>query len=199
MNHWINDGLEALEIGRRLGRKVVVMATSTGGTLATWLLLGPLKAEVAATVLVSPNLTLVNRRSEILLWPGKELWLSIFIGNKVEFQAQNALQERFWDVTHHSHSLIPMMKLVSRARKLNFSHWPSPVLIVTDSQDTVVDAGVTTRLFAQAPRSVATIHPWNAQSGDDHHVLAGEALSPKGTDAFVALVVNYLKDALPQT
>ncbi|HXV99346.1 MAG TPA: hypothetical protein VEC93_13065, partial [Anaerolineae bacterium] len=35
-NDWLNDTLEALEIGKRLGDKVIVIGSSTGGTLATW-------------------------------------------------------------------------------------------------------------------------------------------------------------------
>ena len=36
VNDWYNDVAEALAIGRATGGKVIVIATSTGGTLATW-------------------------------------------------------------------------------------------------------------------------------------------------------------------
>ena len=192
MNDWVNDGLEALEIGRKLGRKVVLVATSTGGTLATWLTLGPAAARVAAIILVSPNLTPANSKTEMLLWPGKEMWLSWFVGGTVTFEARNELQARYLDLTHHSHSLIPMMQLVQLARKSDFSRWPTPSLVVYDPEDTVVNEAVTVKLFSQAPPWLVTLHSWTAAPGDDHHVLAGDALSPGGTDNFVALAVRYL-------
>ena len=38
-NEWLQDALEALEIGKRIGKRVVLMGTSTGGTLVLWLAL----------------------------------------------------------------------------------------------------------------------------------------------------------------
>lgn len=196
VDDWIRDGLRALEIGRRLGQRVVLVATSTGGTLASWLILGLKAAEVAATVLVSPNLTPVNKGSEMLLWPGKELWLSLFVGRQVTLEPRNDLQARFWDVNHHSNSLIPMMQLVQMARSSDFRRWPVPVLVVYDPEDSVVNQTVTVKLFSKVPASLATLHAWTALPEDDHHVLAGDALSPGGTAAFVALVTNYLNKIL---
>ena len=36
VNAWVNDVAEALAIGRAIGERVVVIATSTGGSLAAW-------------------------------------------------------------------------------------------------------------------------------------------------------------------
>jgi len=36
VNAWINDYAEAITIGRAIGDRVVVIGTSTGGSLATW-------------------------------------------------------------------------------------------------------------------------------------------------------------------
>jgi pimeloyl-ACP methyl ester carboxylesterase len=41
VSDWLNDAAEAFAIGERLGDKVIVIGTSTGGTLATWLALQP--------------------------------------------------------------------------------------------------------------------------------------------------------------
>jgi pimeloyl-ACP methyl ester carboxylesterase len=35
-NDWLNDSLEALAIGKRLGEKIIIISVSTGGTLAAW-------------------------------------------------------------------------------------------------------------------------------------------------------------------
>ncbi len=192
---WIRDGLEALAVGRLLGDRVVLIGTSTGGTLAAWLLLG-LKQTVAATVLISPNLTPLNRASEFLLWPGKELWLSLFMGPYVNLERRNDLHAQFWDLHHHSHSLIPMMDLVQKARTADFSRWPSPALVVYDPEDNVVDETVTVRLFSRVPNALVTLSPWTAAPEDDHHVLAGDALSPHGTTPLVDLVTTYLRQTL---
>ncbi|WP_292076461.1 alpha/beta fold hydrolase [Mesorhizobium sp.] len=56
VNAWINDYEEALAIGRAIGDKVIVIATSTGGSLAAWAATQPDASEgMAAVVFISPN------------------------------------------------------------------------------------------------------------------------------------------------
>jgi len=196
VDDWIQDGLEALEIGRRLGHRVVVLATSTGVSLAAWLILGPPRRTVAASVLISPNLTPKNRTTELLLWPGKEWFLNKFMGDMVTNSSKNALNTQYWDLVHHSHSLIPMMQLVEMARTLNFRRWPSPALVVYDLKDSVVDERVTKKLFSRAPKELLTLHEWTTFPGEHNHVLAGDALSPHGTERMVELALGFLQRVL---
>lgn len=193
---WKRDGLEAFEIGTRLGDQVVLVAVSTGGTVASWMVLGSAEIRPAATILISPNLTPRNRQSEMLLWPGSEWLLSLMMGETVSVEPRNDLQALYWDTTHHSHSLLPMMQLVDAARKLDFSAWPTPVLVAYDPQDTVVDPDVTVKLFSKAPKENTTFLKWEAAEEDDHHVLAGDALSPGGTERMVEVAVLFLKRVL---
>ncbi|MEM7028903.1 MAG: alpha/beta fold hydrolase, partial [Chloroflexota bacterium] len=55
VNDWLNDTVEAFEIGRRLGERVLIIGTSTGATLATWLVAQSFSREILATILISPN------------------------------------------------------------------------------------------------------------------------------------------------
>ena len=72
VNGWANDANEALEIGRRLGNKVVLIGTSTGSTLITWLSLQPSNKDVQGMILLSPNFHPANSNMSILLWPWGE-------------------------------------------------------------------------------------------------------------------------------
>lgn len=191
---WIRDGREAWAIGKLIGRRVVVMATSTGGTLAAWMVLGPDPIVPAATVLVSPNLTPKNRTSELLLLPGRRWLLRRLVGESTGFPPQNEKNAQFWDCTHHTDSLIAMMDLVARTRGRNFHRWPSPVLVVYDPADPVVDERVTVRKFSSVPG--ARLREWKTAAGDHPHVLAGDALSPGGTDPMVRTVVDFLRPVL---
>jgi len=190
---WENDTLEALALGRLLGDRVVVMATSTGGTLATWLTLGPNTDRPDAVILVSPNLTVKNRGSELLLLPGREGILQALMGSTVSEVPLNKLNEEYWDCEHHSHSLIPMMDLVARVRRYDFRQWSVPALVVFDPLDPVVDATVTRKLFSRSPQSRVTLREWAAAPGDHHHVLAGDALSPQGTEPLVRRGVEFIQ------
>ena len=51
-----NSAKEAYAIGKQLGKKVIIMATSTGGTLA--LKLAAEYPEIAGLILLSPNIAI---------------------------------------------------------------------------------------------------------------------------------------------
>ena len=52
VNAWLNGTVEAFEIGTRLGRKVIMLGVSTGGTAVTWLATLPTTPELAACILI---------------------------------------------------------------------------------------------------------------------------------------------------
>src|SRR5580765_5617952 len=56
---------QALQIGKQLGNKVILMATSTGGTLALKLA-ADYPADVYALVLMSPNIAINNTKAYLL-------------------------------------------------------------------------------------------------------------------------------------
>ena len=88
---------EALAIGRRLGERVLVVGTSTGGTLASWLATDPdWAASIGAMVLISPNFGPRDPRSDMLLWPwGRQLARAV-IGEWRSWDPVNERQEEFW-------------------------------------------------------------------------------------------------------
>ncbi|MFM2356929.1 MAG: hypothetical protein RLZZ528_2665, partial [Pseudomonadota bacterium] len=78
---WMDDMAEALAIGQRIGRKVIVIATSTGGTLAAEAALHPdLKGKIAGIAFVSPNFGLNSRAAMILTWPAVRRWGPVVAG-----------------------------------------------------------------------------------------------------------------------
>ncbi len=56
VNAWVNDYAEALAIGRKLGERLIVISTSTGGSITTWAATQRGRSDgVAALVMISPN------------------------------------------------------------------------------------------------------------------------------------------------
>ena len=67
---WLTDGMEAMAIGQHLGKTFILVGTSTGGTLATWLAaqssVAPL---IHRLILLSPNFLPKNPMAAAALWP----------------------------------------------------------------------------------------------------------------------------------
>ena len=67
---WLEDAAEALAIGARLGDRIVVMGSSTGGTLALAMSQHEASERVTDIILLSPNLQPVANTARWLTRPG---------------------------------------------------------------------------------------------------------------------------------
>jgi len=195
---WLRDTEEALAVGARLGRKVVVVGTSTGGTLAVWAAAQERWREtLAAVVLLSPNFGPRDRGAEVLLWPWGGLLARLVVGPERCFEPLNAAQERHWTTCYPTVALLPMMALVEHVRSLDLGRVQAPLLVLYSPEDAVVDAGATERLFpsfGSARKELVTVE----RSGDPaYHVLAGDIMSPTSTDWTVAEILRFVRSTLP--
>ncbi len=192
INDWLNDTMEAMAIGRRLGERVLVLGTSTGGTLATWLATRPEAAGLLAVVLISPNYAPRDGKSTMLLWPwGAQLARSV-VGPYYEWEAANADHERFWKTRYPSETLVPMMGLVDYVNGLDLETVTSPVLVFYSPADEVVASErivATFPRFGAATKRIVRLY----EVGDpSNHVLAGAILSPEQTMPMAEQIVAFV-------
>lgn len=191
---WLHDTEEALAVGARLGAKIVLVGTSTGGTLAVWAAAQSRRRDLlAAVVLVSPNFGPRESSADVLLWPWGGLLARLMVGPERCWTPLNAEQERHWTTCYPTRALLPMMALVDMVRELDPARVTAPTLVLLSADDQVVDPD-RTRVFV--PRVGATIKDLVEISGDEepsHHVLAGDVLSPATTDAVTGLILDFVR------
>jgi esterase/lipase len=195
---WLQDTEEAMAVGRRIGRRVVLIGTSTGGTLATWVAAqGRWRQDLVAVVLVSPNYGVRDRRARILLWPWGGLLARLLVGGERCFTPANAAQARHWTTCYPTRVLPQMMALVAYVRALDPGRIRTPLLSLYSPDDQVVDPGETERLFARFASTRKRIEAVEGSSDGDHHVLAGDILSPAYTARVLGLVLDFLAPLAP--
>ena len=183
---WMQDVAEALAVGRATGERVIVMATSTGATLATLAAADPALMEgVAGMVMVSPNYKVKAPAAVILTWPGVRWWGPKVAGAERRFEPSNAAHGTYWTTAYPTEAVIPMGASVKAAREMDHGALTVPVLFLFDDLDDVVDQSVTREVAARWGGPV-TVQPVSVGAGDDpyHHVIAGDILSP-GMNGFV--------------
>ncbi len=190
---WKGDALEALAIGRRLGRRVLVIGVSTGAGLAAWLALQPGAREGTAWVLVSPNFGLRDRSSEIVNAPWGPMLARAIVGPEYRFEARNAEHGRYWTTAYPTSALTPLMATVHLARRLPLEDWQAPVLMLLSPHDQVIDVGAARHAFARmgaAHKQLVEV----VDAGDAlQHVIAGQILSPRNTPAVTAQVLAWVQ------
>ncbi|MCB8836601.1 carboxylesterase [Aurantimonas sp. VKM B-3413] len=196
VNDWLNDLAEAVAIGRRIGDRVVVIASSTGGTLAT---LGASRPQlmdgVEGIVMISPNFAIKDRWAFLLDMPYARRILPMIGGETYGFEPRNQGHAENWTTRYPIGALVPMAALIRAASRLDLSAIRLPLLVLYSQNDKVVDPNATERVLSEwgGPHQAVDV----PVSGDrSNHVLAGAILSPQTTDELAERIVEWVK-ALP--
>lgn len=197
VNAWVNDFAEAIAIGRMLGDKVVVIATSTGGALATWAVTDKaLRDDIAALVLISPNYGVQAGGAWLLTMPWGRQMARLLIGPDRSFEARNAEHARLWTTRYPTEALLPMAALTSLGNGAPVETATTPALFIFSDKDQVVRSELTRAIAARwgAAHQVVSVET----SGDPaNHVIAGDALSPGTTEALARTILDWLRKTLP--
>lgn len=109
----IDSAKEALAIGKKLGEKVLVVGSSTGCTLATYLIAeNPEYAD--AIMFYSPNIDLNDSKSQIAVMPwGLQIMRLIFGSNYREIKFRNEEANQYWTTKYRLEGLQVMRSLLN--------------------------------------------------------------------------------------
>ncbi|SHI77789.1 Lysophospholipase, alpha-beta hydrolase superfamily [Shimia gijangensis] len=196
---WMNDAAEALEIGRRLGEDIIVIATSTGATLMAEAAVQPdMVKDVKGLVLVSPNFGLADPTAMILTLPAARYWGPVVAGKTRSWTGRNDLHDKFWTTTYPTVSLFQMAALVQHAATQNYQSVTVPALFWFSDADDVVDHRETRKVAAAwgGENTLQTVMAVSVGTGDDpnSHVIAGDILSPGQTQGLVGGILNWINE-----
>lgn len=196
---WLRDTSEALAAARAVGDRVLVIATSTGGTLAALAALDPeMSRYVEGMVLVSPNFGVNHAAAGLLTWPGARVWVPLIVGETRSFPVRNDDHARYWTESYPTVAALPMAALVKHALAQDWAEARVPLLILLSDEDRVVDP-VATRAVAAEWGGPVELRPQELGEGDDiySHVLAGHVLSPSMSEPVALTILDWVRDLAP--
>lgn len=195
VNAWLRDTAQALAIGRAIGDRVLIVATSTGATLAALALTQPdLRQDVAGAVFVSPNFGINDPRAALLTLPAARYVLPPLLGARRSWTPQNPAHARYWTTDYPSVAVLPVAAAVQAAQRADYSAVDLPLLAYFAPADRVVDATQTLALLPRWAGPVTVRQVTLGPGNDPHsHVLAGQALSPGNTQAAITAILNWTK------
>lgn len=189
---WMDDFAEAVAIGRRLGERVVIMATSTGATLATIAANRPeLMRDVAGLIQISPNYGVQAAGAGLLTIPWAEKLVPLLAGARRSFEPSNALHAQHWTYEYPSLALLPMASLVDLANDVDPSRIEIPSLFIFSPMDSVIDPE-RVRAMAESWGGTAEIIEVTDSDDPNNHVIAGDALSPGTTKRLAETAANWI-------
>lgn len=111
----VEEAKEAIQIGKILGKKVILMSSSTGSTLSIYLASN--NPDVSSLIMYSPNIDLQDKSSNMLLMPwGKQIAKLVFGGDYREWEATPE-QKKYWTTKYRIDGLICMKHLIKQTMK----------------------------------------------------------------------------------
>ncbi len=129
---------QALAIGRQLGNKVILVSTSTGGTNALQLA-ATFRNDVAALILMSPNIAINNDKSYLLNNPWGLQIANFVTGDKyVTAQDQRPIAQHYWYTHYPLKSTTELQELLETTmNKEAFAQVTQPTLLLYYYKDAV--------------------------------------------------------------
>jgi esterase/lipase len=195
---WKKDAREAYEIGAAIGERVILIGTSTGATLATWLSAQEFAEQLLANILISPNFAIKSGGGWVLknslgLWLVKQ-----FNGNYRGFQPLNDFHARYWTERYPLEALVPMLELLDDVDELDKSKITTPQLIVYSPDDHVIDAEKVIETAKEFTRATVTLVPFTSSTDPAQHVLVGRGSTAgddvqQQVDNMLNILVPYVK------
>lgn len=150
--YW-NSAKEAYAIGKQLGKKVILMSTSTGGTLA--LKLCAEYPEIAANIMLSPNIAINDGNAWMLNNHWGQQIAELAEGKHRIIDDTTALYAQYWNNRYVTKSLVQLEELIECTMKEStFRKVKQPSLLLyyykdKKHQDPVVKVSAMKRMFNQ--------------------------------------------------
>ncbi|MBN1699282.1 MAG: alpha/beta hydrolase [Spirochaetales bacterium] len=188
---WISDIWEAWEIGRRIGRKNVIIAVSTGAPLAAWL--ATKVTGLSALVLISPNFEPADKAARLLLLPWGNLIARLSVGKYYHFEPQNSLHEKYWTSAYRSGALLQMMATCRLGWKADLESISIPILCLYTENDRVISIPKLKHAYERFGSGIKKII--NVGKARDHN-MTGSIISPETVDDVVDIIEAFLKQGV---
>lgn len=189
---------EAYIIGKKLGKKVILMSTSTGGTLS--LQLAAAYPEIAGQILFSPNIQIYNPTAPLLNKPwGLQIGRMVMKGNYNTIKYQHPDYPKYWNTHYRLEATVALQNLLEATmNQTTFSKVKQPTLALyyykdKENQDHVVNVEATKKMMEEIGTPAELKSAVAVNTGN--HVLASPLVS-KDIATVEKLTVEFIANKI---
>lgn len=109
----VNTAKEAIAIGKLLGKKVIVMSCSTGGTLSAYLAANN-PADIEAQIMYSPNIQIYDGTSKVLTMPWGVQLGKAMSGDYYSWTHEKPEVAKYWTMRYRMEGLVALQALIDK-------------------------------------------------------------------------------------
>jgi esterase/lipase len=179
-NYWESAKL-AYAIGKQIGKKVILMGTSTGGTLA--LQLAANYPEIAGLILYSPNIEIFDPSAPLLNNPwGLQIGRTVLKSNYVDIKYKDSAYPTYWNKHYRIEAVVALQNLLEATMtEATFKKIHQPTLALyyykdEAHQDNVVKVKAIQKMMQQIA-TPSNLKMEMAMPNTGNHVLASPIVS----------------------
>ena len=190
---WIHDAVNAIKASRSKYKRIIVIATSNGGAIATGLAARTklLNRGTDHLVLISPNLRAKIPLAWLFVGPwGLQFGNLLFPAYK-EWQPISEIQAQHWTTKYPKNTLLDVMKIASFAGSADPKNIQVPLLVTYSSKDRVVDSAAIVDYYSRVGDR-AKLMDFREVENRNNHVLAGDIMAPRTTGKMVKAIVEFV-------
>ena len=187
----LDDTIEAIEIGKSIGDKVILMGCSTGCSLIHIAL--DQNHDIKAAIYISPNFGPKPIKGQALRIPGAKFLVPLVFGKEHSFIAKNDEYATCWTIKYPTKALFTIKTTVLASHQVDHQAIKVPIMMWFSDEDKVVNAKWTRKIASMMGDNV-TLHNPSLTDQDDpsHHGIIGDILSPSQTIIAVKKIINWL-------
>lgn len=198
-NYW-ESAKQALAIGHKIGRKVILMGTSTGGTLALQLA-AAYPDEISGLVLLSPNVAIKDPNAWLLNNPwGLQIARIVTGSNYIVAKDTREIYKKYWNTPYRLEAVVELQEMMETTMKTaTFKRITQPLLLMyyykdEENQDKVVRVDAMRKMFDE----VSTPHTLKKEvalpkTGD--HVI-GSYIKSGDVQSVIDVGEEFLRDIM---
>jgi pimeloyl-ACP methyl ester carboxylesterase len=198
-NYW-ESAKKALAIGKQLGKKVILMGTSTGGTQALQLA-AAFPDAVNGLVLLSPNVAIKDPNAWLLNNPwGLQIARMVKGGDYVVAKDTRPIYKSYWNTPYRLEAVVELQEMLEASMKAaTFQKITQPLLLMyfykdENKQDEVVSVEAMRNMFEK----VATPHTLKKEvalpkTGD--HVI-GSYIKSGDVQSVIDVSAEFLEEVM---
>lgn len=192
---WLKDTEEAISVAEKIGEKVIVMGTSTGGALAT-IAAGQMGDKIDGIVLFSPNYEVKMEGAQflpiVLRLPFSRKIVEWVLGKEFNTKIKNREHGKWWNIKYPTYTILPMQAIVEKARKIKFENVNVPALFIFHNEDGIVNPQETHKINKRWGAQTKVIN--EVESNHDHkHIIAGDVFAPQNTEILHQQIVQWIR------
>ena len=149
--NYIETAKEALSIGKIIGKKVILVSTSTGGTLS--LKLASEDTSILGLVMYSPFIGLKNPAFAAITTPEGKAGFIKMNGSEITKQKRSEEEAKYWSTTYHVNGYEALIKmLLDNMKPATFAKVKVPVFVGyyyknEEEQDQVVSVAAILKMY----------------------------------------------------